>query len=485
MKYLSILFLFLLVNLSVFSQENNLDNVLNSVVTVGVQKNDFSKKIMGFRGETIEDIAYKKALNMAGIISSGSGFIIKRNNKKYAVTNAHVVENASDEAGSIVVYSISRKKYKVKLVGGDSFYDIAVLEFIDEPGDDISFIDFKKNESKIGEQVYAVGNPLGEYPYTVSDGIVSAKNRVRGGMTGKFGFIQTTATVIWGNSGGPLVDTNGDVAGIMSQIAFATLPSGEQIWQSQINFALNAKLSERLIDDIINNNGRVKRAFIGLEISQKYGYNNYTESYYIVDSLPVISGVLPDAPSYKILEPLLGWEIVSVNNNEVRNVEEVLGEFENLTQNSKVNLKLFNGTEYKTININSGKLETKELESIGKFVLNSNEDIVPDYSSPYVSFKLKSSDNMYKKDKLQYKKYGSSVNEREYYIVAAGVAGEDRENMWAIETLRDFGAAMKLAGLAGVIDFYAIQKGDSPENVQLSRFYLSDNDDLLQLSLYY
>ena len=62
------------------------------------------------------------------------------------------------------------------------------------------------------------------------------------------------------------MDKKGDVAGINSQIAFASTPDGGSVWQSQINFALEAEISERLVNDIIENDGRVLRAYFGMEI---------------------------------------------------------------------------------------------------------------------------------------------------------------------------------------------------------------------------
>ena len=109
---------------------------------------------------------------------------------------------------------------------------------------------------------------MGSYPYSVTDGIISAKNRARGGLTGKFGFLQHTATIIWGNSGGPLINEKGEVVGVNSQIAFATAPDGSQVLQQQINFSLEPKITERLINEVLNNNGRVKRSYIGLEVAQ-------------------------------------------------------------------------------------------------------------------------------------------------------------------------------------------------------------------------
>ncbi|MDX5320203.1 MAG: trypsin-like peptidase domain-containing protein, partial [Bacteroidota bacterium] len=243
-----------------------LEKAISSVVTVAVYKTEDVKQALGYRG--ISDKAYEKVLDLSDSKSSGSGFVIERNGKKYVITNAHVIEHASTDADALYVYSIDRTKYQVKVVGGDSFYDLAVLEFITPPGKEIEVIDFRKEDARIGEQVYAIGNPLGEYPYTVTDGIISAKNRVRGGITGKFGFLQSTATVIWGNSGGPLVDAQGKVLGINSQIAFAKR-GGTQIWQPQINFALEAEISNRLINDILSNNGLVKRAWLGLEVVQQ------------------------------------------------------------------------------------------------------------------------------------------------------------------------------------------------------------------------
>ena len=197
-----------------------LEYALPSVVTVAIFKTEDASRMLGFvdekmRGDNI-DIAYEKILDLSGAKSTGSGFVIERNGEKYVITNAHVIDNASSDKGSIVAYTINRTKYDMELVGGDTFYDIAVLKFLDIPGPEINTIDFRNTEVRIGEQVYALGNPLGDYPYSVSDGIISGKNRIRKGIMGKFGFLQTTATIIWGNSGGPLFDNNGKIIGIVN-----------------------------------------------------------------------------------------------------------------------------------------------------------------------------------------------------------------------------------------------------------------------------
>jgi len=465
-----------------------LEDVLSSVITVGVHKTDFAKRTLGFRGSGVSEIAYEKALDLAGAVTSGSGFVIEKNGKKYVITNAHVIENALDEEGSIYVYSINRTKYEVKVLGGDSFYDIAVLEFIDAPGSEISTVKFKSEEARLGEPVYAIGNPLGEYPYSVSDGIISAKNRVRGSYTGKFGFLQTTATVIWGNSGGPLVDIKGDVAGINSQIAFASTPSGEQMWQSQINFALEAKLSERLVNEIIENNGRVLRTYLGVEIGQHYEYDMDWLGYWYLtgaDEMPVLTGVLPDAPSYSTLTPYIGSSITRVNGVEVRNTEEVLGELEKIKPNNPVSITFSSDGVESKISLSSKLLTSAELESIARFVLDQNPNVEVNYNDVMLSLAPLSTEYFYIFDGYDFYDAEEDMVNKKYYVVAAGVSGEMLQNMWIVKELKDFGAAMKLSGLSGVIDIYAFDPSSESEEIQLFRQNLSGDDYIVKTTLYY
>lgn len=349
------------------------DYALISVVTVAIYETDVAMKPLGFRGNSNE-LAYSKALDLTGAKSSGSGFVIKKNNKLYVLINAHVVQDAADTDGSIYIYSIGYNKYNMKLVGGDSFNDIAVLEFINEPGSEITSIKFRTADVSVGEQVFAIGNPLGDYPYSVTDGIISAKNRVRGGLTGKFGFLQSTATVIWGNSGGPLVDMAGDVVGINSQIAFADRDDNP-LWQPQINFALKAGLSERLVNDIISNYGLVKRAYLGIEISQfkmdsyyekKYGSSDKEE----INPLPFISGTLPGGAASSALSAYVGYTIISINNESVRNVEEALGALEKAKPNDDISFNLIKNGQNAVVKLRSGTSNVSTSSLIGKYAVS-------------------------------------------------------------------------------------------------------------------
>ncbi len=497
MKNIALIFVFNVLTLISFSQtiSDVIEGALGAVVTVAVYKSDFAKKTLGFRGESYASTeAYAKALDLSGAKSSGSGFIVSKSNKKYVITNAHVIENASSDTGSIFIFSISRKKYEVKIVGGDSFYDFAVLEFVGKPGLEISELQFSDAVPRVGESVYAIGNPLGEYPYTVTDGIISAKNRARGGTTGKFGFIQTTATVIWGNSGGPLIDKTGKVAGINSQIAFADTPGEGSIWQSQINFALESAVSIRLFNDIISNKGKVKRAYFGLIFSQ-ISRSSSPKSEVITNSdehQPVIDGVLKNAPSFELIQQYKGAKVLEVNSESVRNVEEIMGEFEKIAPGSNVTLRIkFNGTE-NILTLKSRLFIESDHDQIAIDFIRNTKIFELDNEHPQVVLTQKASGGFYLRDKmselkkLKELKYSEDAENSKFIVLAAGIYNKESSSLWKTENLHDFGAAIRINSLTGIIDLCLIPYSSlNPEDIQFARYYLSGQEDILKAILFY
>ncbi len=456
-----------------------LEKAISGVVTVAVYETEIGKRSMGFRGAASE-MAYTKMLDLTGAQGSGSGFLVKKNGKNYVVTNAHVVEEASDKSGSLYVYSINRKKYEAKLIGGDSFYDIAVLELLNNPGNEMQTLNFRTSEARIGENVFAIGNPLGEYPYSVSEGIISAKNRVRGGLTGKFGFLQTTATVIWGNSGGPLIDEKGEVVGINSQIAFAK--RGQQaIWQPQINFALEGALSQRLVNEIIENNGLVKRAFLGLELSE------YTDEDGISTGNPTIAFVVDGSPA-EGLKSYLNYTIEKVNDNEVRNLQEILGEFEKLKPNDEVRIGLKKGSDSKIVNLQTVKLDATNAATLAKTVTKS-WDITLDESVKNelgVSFAPSAKGIV---SNIGSGNYGNSKPQNDSWnIIAAGLVEDGNQMIWRTKDAADLSTAMRLSGMTGVVDLVLFKKGGNPQmksDYLVYRQPLSDNESYGRSVLWY
>lgn len=140
---------------------------------------------------------------------SGSGFVISSDG--YIITNYHVVDGVSD----ITVFFSNGDSYDAAVVGGEEDNDIAVLK-IDAKGLQ-SVVLGDSDAIQIGENVYAVGNPLGELTFTLTGGYVSAKDREITMSNGTvMNMIQTDAAINSGNSGGPLFDQYGQVVGIVS-----------------------------------------------------------------------------------------------------------------------------------------------------------------------------------------------------------------------------------------------------------------------------
>lgn len=184
----------------------------------------------------------------------GSGVIISPDG--YIISNNHVVAGAS----KLEVVLSNKKTYIATLVGTDPNTDISLLK-IEEKG--LPYLNFANSDMvEVGQWVLAVGNPLG-LNSTATAGIISAKGRVtgilaQGGSTNPIeSFIQTDAAINMGNSGGALVNTNGDLIGINSAIAS---PNG---YYTGYGFAVPSNLARKIVEDI-KKFGLVQRGFLGV-----------------------------------------------------------------------------------------------------------------------------------------------------------------------------------------------------------------------------
>jgi serine protease Do len=144
---------------------------------------------------------------------SGSGFIVSADG--YIVTNYHVIQYAADRNFSLTVMLHDGSSYEAKIIGYERDNDVAVIK-IDATG--LTPVKLGTNEGmRVGDTVYAVGNPLGELDYSMTSGIVSALDRViRVDESTSINMFQIDAAVNTGNSGGPVYNANGEVIGIVS-----------------------------------------------------------------------------------------------------------------------------------------------------------------------------------------------------------------------------------------------------------------------------
>jgi S1-C subfamily serine protease len=460
----------------VVSRSEMLEKSLTAVVTIKTTSRGQGKNVFGLAGNTTSDIAYARMLKIGDASGIGSGFVIEYKGKKYLITNAHVIENVKSTEGSIFAYSYSRKEYPLDLIGADSFYDIAVLTFKESVPEEFSVLSFSEEENKLGEEVYAIGNPLGYFPYTVTQGIISALNRP--GFTAKAGYLQTTAMLSKGNSGGPLINTNGGLVGINTYISEEN---------RQLNFSLESKTIKRVVEDIINN-GRVKRAFWGFEIVQDYQYfldkDGFVDSK-LIDNLPRINEIMPNSPASDKLSGMLGAKVIKANGSDIYSIEDLLNIVESLKPKDTLVLTLDKDNLRQEYSIIADELTKEKLGEIANYYFTTHYDIsatssekgyvILSYPNKGYQNNTFQSWNPSAKKFMTYKPKGEQA-----FVIAVGNYSniEDRE-YWRILNMKDFGSALRLSALNGQLLFMDYDGNNS----SLIRVLLSNKEDMFSKTL--
>ncbi len=306
---------------------------------------------------------------------SGSGVIISKDG--YIITNNHVIEGAD----KIEISMNDNRSYEAELVGTDPTTDIAVLKI---SGKDLPTVTIGDSEKvKVGEWVLAVGNPF-NLTSTVTAGIVSAKARNINLLSPDpnreifpiESFIQTDAAVNPGNSGGALVNTNGELVGINTAIASRT---GSFAGYS---FAVPSSIAAKVAEDIIKF-GQVQRAYIGVRIepvnedlADKYGLSS-------VEGIHVSSLTENGAASAAGIES--GDVILEINSTAVNSVPQLQEQISKYRPGDKVTVTIWRDNKKKNLTVqlrdNDGgtalvKFEKSELkEMLGAQFSDVNSDV--------------------------------------------------------------------------------------------------------------
>ena len=184
--------------------------------------------------------------------SSGSGFVITQDG--YIVTNHHVVASAS----SVKVTMYDGKEYSAAVVGSDSDYDVAVLKVETTGLQPVTL--GNSADVNVGDTVLAIGNPLGELTFSMSQGIVSCCNRAINVSGTPFNMIQVDASINPGNSGGPLMNLYGEVVGIVS----AKYSSYSNTAVEGLGFAIPIGDVQAVITDIMENGQITSKPSMGI-----------------------------------------------------------------------------------------------------------------------------------------------------------------------------------------------------------------------------
>ena len=306
-------------------------------------------------------------------MASGSGVIISADG--YIITNNHVIDGAE----KVTVTLNNNKNYEATLVGKDPSSDIAVLK-IDESN--LPAISWGNSDAvHIGQWVLAVGNPF-ELTSTVTAGIVSAKGRniniIGEGRSGEVlpveSFIQTDAAVNPGNSGGALVNTNGELIGINTAIASRT---GSYAGYS---FAIPASIAKKVAEDIIEF-GNVQRGFLGVQISA------VTEEQAKEADLPLVSGVYINNVTAGGAAESAGLEagdiILKVADYPVSTVPQLQEQISKFRPGNKVNLVVWRSGKEKNFEIElKNKSGKAELENFEEIAAESISSLGAEFSAP-------------------------------------------------------------------------------------------------------
>jgi putative serine protease PepD len=201
-------------------------------------------------------VQYDWFMNPVPQEGAGSGFVI--DDRGHVLTNYHVIQGA-ESVEVTLGDGKDRTRYRAQVIGGDSRNDVALLR-IDPRGRKLARLTLgDSSKLQVGQRVLAIGNPFGRFQSTLTTGVVSALGRTV--QTGQTTFIdeaiQTDAAINQGNSGGPLLNSAGQVIGINSAIF---TPTGTT---AGIGFAIPINTAKRIAEDLIRD-GRIHRAYLGV-----------------------------------------------------------------------------------------------------------------------------------------------------------------------------------------------------------------------------
>ena len=272
--------------------------------------------------------------------ASGSGFFITKDG--YILTNYHVIEGAS----TVKVTAYDGTTYDAAVIGGDKDYDIAVIKV---EGTNFQPVVIGKSGSvQIGETVAAVGNPLGELTFSMSQGIVSCVNRAINVDGKPFNMIQVTAAINPGNSGGPLFNEYGEVVGIVS----AKYSSYASQSVEGLGFAIPINDVAAMIQDIMTNGYVSNKAYLGItpgtmneQMAAQYRYD-VTKGVFIYS---VEEGSAADKAGLK-----MGDVIMKIDGTDVDSYQELVALKKKYSAGDESTFTIYRGGQQQEVSVTWG-----------------------------------------------------------------------------------------------------------------------------------
>jgi Do/DeqQ family serine protease len=284
---------------------------------------------------------------------AGSGVIISPDG--YIVTNNHVIQKAN----KLQVTLNNNQNYEAEVIGTDPKSDIALIKI---DAEDLSYLPFgDSNDARIGEWVLAVGNPF-NLTSTVTAGIISAKSRDLGMGQNPSSFIQTDAAVNPGNSGGALVNINGELIGINTAI---TSQTGSYVGYA---FAVPSNNARKIVEDIMEF-GNVQQGILGIRgtdaADSRELDRSISEGVYVSE---VESGSGADEGGIKS-----GDVIRQIDNVQIRKFSDLTGYINSKRPGDVVQVNVLRNGNKETLDVRLTEYEVFPIQSIGLEVTNASE----------------------------------------------------------------------------------------------------------------
>ncbi len=333
-----------------------IDKVLPAVVTISVEgSKEVSRGLHNFpfffgdpfgmspfgmdnRGSSVEQPF--KAFASGVIVDAKNGYI---------VTNNHVVADAK----KVIITTNDGREFEAKKIGSDPQSDVALLQI---KADNISAVNFADSDNlRVGDFAIAIGNPFG-LGQTVTYGIISALGRsVDGGASGQFeNYIQTDAPINQGNSGGSLIDLNGNLVGINTAIV---APNGGNVG---IGFAIPANMVKNITEQLIKY-GEVKRGFLGImggeltsDLAEKFGSKQLKGAF--------INQVMKDSAAEEA-GIKAGDIVIAINGKKISSFNELRAKIATIGAGSKVTLGIIRDGKEQNVDVVLKQAESKNVET--------------------------------------------------------------------------------------------------------------------------
>lgn len=297
---------------------------------------EIASKVSPATVSVLAEVVYNAGFGDASFEASGSGFVISDDG--YIVTNYHVISGASNVSVVIPGYG---EPIEAEVVGTDSKMDIAVLKVITE--EKLPHIILGDSDLlQVGELAVAIGNPFGELAGTVTVGVISALNREITIDSTVYTLLQTDASINSGNSGGPLVNSYGEVIGVTN----AKMNSAEGI-----GFAIPINNVKSIIEELINKGYVSGRPILGIYVVAVDA--TAAESFNWPTGL-FVRGVTEDGPADQAglkVEDI----ITHVNGQEVQNSEQLLIIRDSLSVGDEMEMTVFRDGETLTLTLILGE----------------------------------------------------------------------------------------------------------------------------------